>query len=98
MFSGNSINKKKRNNELRKETLIRDYHFKNQLENKYSYDIYSEDVDGKIIETDLMKQKLNNINLPNTPKVSSPPDPLRVLKRPSVPVKGSKEFLRNVSS
>merc|ERR1711997_516873 len=43
-------------------------------------------------EIDLMKQKSNNINLPNTPKVSSPPDPLRVLKRPSVPVKGSNEF------
>ena len=43
-------------------------------------------------EIDLMKQKSNNINLPNTPKVSSPPDPLRVLKRPSVPVKGSKEL------
>ena len=42
-------------------------------------------------ETDLIKQKLNEINLPNTPKILSPPDPLRVLKRPSVPVKGPQE-------
>ena len=40
----------------------------------------------------MIKQKLNEINLPNTPKILSPPDPLRVLKRPSVPVKGSNEF------